>query len=518
MQVSTMPIEATARLTTILAADVAEYGRLTRIDHGGTLTRIAQLRREVVEPVVDGHHGRFVTWTGDGFLAEFDESVDAVRCAVVIQQTMTQRNAETQLQKRMQFRIAVHFGDILDEPEMRDGDDVNQALCLEGFAEPGGVYISSGVYDGVKDRLVEIYCPLGDRNDNVAPVRVYRVTPGIGKEKSNFRRTALAVAGAITLVGLAGGAYWWQTSNPPAAVVEKPAPAVAVIAKAEALPPAMTVAPAIEPAKPAAVEHTAAKPAPSVPAPEASAPKLAAPALAPAPVPAPASAAPGMKEPAMVKIPGGNFMMGSNEDASEKPIHHVAVNGFAMSKYPVTIGEWRQCVAAHACADIVVGDSEAPVSNVSWSDTQQYVGWLAKETHKQYRLPTEAEWEYAARGGTQTAYWWGNEPMKGMADCKGCVEPYDPHHPVKVGSFKANPYGLHDMTGTVAEWVADCWHRDYQGAPSDQAAWSGGDCSTHVLRGGSWQNDITYARSSSRDNYDTRVRYLTHGFRLALTE
>src|SRR5690349_784175 len=240
MQVSTVPLEATARLTTILAADIAEYGRLARIDHAATLTRIAQLRRELVEPVVDGHHGRFVTWTGDGFLAEFDESVDAVRCAVVIQQTMTQRNAETQLLKRMQFRMAVHFGDILDEPEMRDGDGVNQALCLEGFAEPGGVYISSGVYDSVKDRLVEIYRPLGERKDNVAPVRVYRVMPG-GSEKSNFRRNALALAGAITLVGLAGAAYWWQTSNPPAAIAAKPAPAAAVVAKAAPLPSTMTM-------------------------------------------------------------------------------------------------------------------------------------------------------------------------------------------------------------------------------------------------------------------------------------
>jgi formylglycine-generating enzyme required for sulfatase activity len=155
---------------------------------------------------------------------------------------------------------------------------------------------------------------------------------------------------------------------------------------------------------------------------------------------------------------------------------------------------------------------------VSWADAQQFAEWLAKETHKRYRLPSEAEWEYAARGGTQTTYWWGNAPLKNMADCKGCGDAYDPHHPAKVGAFKANPFGLHDMTGTVAEWVADCWHRDYQGAPSDQAVWSGGDCSTHVLRGGSWQNDITYARASSRDNYDTRVRYLTHGFRLALTQ
>jgi formylglycine-generating enzyme required for sulfatase activity len=97
--------------------------------------------------------------------------------------------------------------------------------------------------------------------------------------------------------------------------------------------------------------------------------------------------------------------------------------------------------------------------------------WLSQVSHKAFRLPSEAEWEYAARGGTQTKYWWGDQPQTGMANCKGCGGVYDPSQPSKVGSFKANPLGLYDMGGSVDQWVQDCWHKDYQGAPSDGSAW-----------------------------------------------
>jgi formylglycine-generating enzyme required for sulfatase activity len=136
-------------------------------------------------------------------------------------------------------------------------------------------------------------------------------------------------------------------------------------------------------------------------------------------------------------------------------------------------------------------------------------------TKDAYRLPSEAEWEYAARAGAKTRYWWGNEVVRGMADCKGCGASFDPHHTLKVGAFPPNPFGLNDMAGTVAEWVADCWHKNYHGAPEDGRPWDGGDCSQHVLRGGSWQNDPSELRAASRDAYDSGVRYLTHGFRPA---
>ena len=223
----------------------------------------------------------------------------------------------------------------------------------------------------------------------------------------------------------------------------------------------------------------------------------------------------------MVSLPGGSFEMGSDDDATEKPIHSVTVEPFAIARYPVTIRQWRECVAAKACAEGTAADGadeDAPVTNVSWDDAQAFVAWLSEVTKQPYRLPSEAEWEYAARAGTHTRYWWGDEVKRGMADCRGCGDAQQPHHLLKVASFPANPFGLTDMSGTVAEWVADCWHKNYQGAPATNSPWVDRNCRQHVLRGGSWQNDASEARSASRDPYDTWVRYLTHGFRPARSD
>lgn len=217
----------------------------------------------------------------------------------------------------------------------------------------------------------------------------------------------------------------------------------------------------------------------------------------------------------MVSLPAGTLAMGSNEDPSEKPIHHVTVKPFAIGKFPVTVGEWNACVAAKGCTYVPTGKDDAPVANLSWNDTQQFIAWLSRTTQKKYRLPSEAEWEYAARGGTDTKYWWGERIESGMVNCKGCNEPYDPAAPVRVGSFKPNHFGLYDLGGDVDQWVADCWHKNYQGAPTDGSPWIEGDCSSHVIRGGSWRNDPSYVRPASRDHYDTAVRYPTHGFRVA---
>jgi formylglycine-generating enzyme required for sulfatase activity len=219
--------------------------------------------------------------------------------------------------------------------------------------------------------------------------------------------------------------------------------------------------------------------------------------------------------PEMIKLAGGTFIMGSNNDRTERPVRSVAVAPFALGRYPVTVGEWKFCVAAKACSYEPTGADDQPVRNISWNDAQQYVGWLSKVTKQNYRLPTEAEWEYAARANTTTAYWWGTQMVDGMANCKGCGGAYDASQPLKVGSFKANPFGLHDMTGGIAQWVADCWHPDYQGAPANGAAREMANCREHVLRGGSWKNDPSYLTASSRDHYDTGVRYHTHGLRVA---
>lgn len=220
----------------------------------------------------------------------------------------------------------------------------------------------------------------------------------------------------------------------------------------------------------------------------------------------------------MTPLPGGSFTMGSNDDISEKPVRQVAVKPFSIGKHPVTVREWNQCAEAKACGFTAAGKDDAPITDVNWNDAKQFVTWLAQTTGKKYRLPSEAEWEYAARGGTQTKYWWGDQFQSDMVNCKNCSGVAAAEQPMKVGSLKANPFGLHDMGGGVDQWVEDCWHKNYQGAPSDGSPWiADGDCSARVIRSGSWRNDARSARPASRDRYDAVVRYPTHGFRVALS-
>ena len=219
----------------------------------------------------------------------------------------------------------------------------------------------------------------------------------------------------------------------------------------------------------------------------------------------------------MNTIRAGILTMGSNDDVTEKPTHQVTIKPFAISKYPISVRDWNECAAAKECAFAATGRDDAPVTNVSWTDAKQFVAWLAGATRKAYRLPSEAEWEYAARGGTQTKYWWGDQFQSGMANCKNCNDIAVAEQPIKVGSFKPNPFGLYDMGGGVDQWVEDCWHKNYQGAPADGSAWVEPECASHVIRSGSWKNDARYARPSNRDSYDTNVRYPTHGFRVALS-
>jgi formylglycine-generating enzyme required for sulfatase activity/class 3 adenylate cyclase len=483
------------RLAAIIAADIAGYSRLMGADEEGTHARVTRHRRELIDPTIAEHHGRVVKNTGDGFIAMFDSPVEAVRCAIVIQQSVMGRNAALPEQQRILYRIGVNLGDVIVEPEDIYGDGVNIAARLEGIAEPGAVYISGGVYEQIKNKLVCGYKPLGDKRvKNITdPVSVYRVLPDPAAVKAARQVRWLASALAIVLVlalGVGAGAFWVFSRGESEKRAAQPVQSLAAVAPS---------APAVTGGQPAAAS-TAAAPATSVP-PSAVMPR-------------------GAGEPEMVLLPGGSFAMGSNEDPTEKPIHRVTVKRFAIGKYPVTVREWKACVAAKACAPDVTGaaDDDRPVANVSWADAEQYARWLAQTTRKAYRLPSEAEWEYAARGNTDGRFWWGTVLISGKANCKGCGDPYDAAQPLKVGQFSPNPFGLYDMGGGVAQWVADCYHRDFAGAPSDGAPWIGGDCFTHVLKGGSWRNDPSYVRPASRDQYDTAVRYPTHGFRLALSE
>jgi len=231
--------------------------------------------------------------------------------------------------------------------------------------------------------------------------------------------------------------------------------------------------------------------------------------------------------PEMVIVPAGEFIMGSpaNEkgrDDKEGPQHKVVfAKPFAVSKFEVTFDEWDACVEYGDCAgieDSPYGRGRSPVINVTWAETKRYVAWLSRATGKTYRLLSEAEWEYAARAGTTTAYSWGDEIGKGNANCESCGSQWDNKQTVPVGSFASNAFGVHDMHGNVWEWVEDCGHNNYDGAPEDGTAWTAGeDCARRINRGGSWNNPPEQLRAASRIRNTVDFRNDNTGFRVART-
>ena len=505
------------RLAAIVAADISGYSRLMEIDEEGTHVRVKRIQRDLVEPSITEHYGRLVKTTGDGFIAIFDSPVEAVRCGIVIQQNMLGRNASLPKDHWIEFRIGINLGDVIIEEDDIYGDGVNLASRLEGMADPGQVYISGGIYEQIKNKLVCGYEALGDRKvKNITdPVRVYRVLPDPAAVKTRKRRdTALILLISLTWLGIASGALWYwlphsKMRNQTTSQVSPDTPNVsqAPVAQQSSQLSQPSISPPTADQRASPQAQPVPKPVPSA----APAEKQA--ALQSPPTPQTS----GIREPEMNALRGGTFMMGGNDDLSEKPIHQVTVKPFAISRYPISVREWNECAAAKGCAFTATGKDDAPVTNVSWRDAKQFVAWLAGATHKAYRLPTEAEWEYAARGGTQTKYWWGEELQPGMANCKNCADVAVADQPVKVGTFRPNPFGLYDMGGGVDQWVEDCWHKNYQGAPSDGSSWSESDCGSHVIRSGSWKNDARYVRPANRDSYDTNVRYPTHGLRVALS-
>lgn len=224
----------------------------------------------------------------------------------------------------------------------------------------------------------------------------------------------------------------------------------------------------------------------------------------------------------LIILGGGPFIQGSRGGpANETPRHEVDVKPFGIAKFPVTFSEWQKCYDDEACKmmpdDRGWGRKDRPIINVSWDDTQDYVKWLSEKTGKEYRLPTESEWEYATRAGTTSRYWWGKDIELGKnANCKNCGEDDTEPMTVSVSEYDPNDFGLHDTLGNVAEWVEDCWHSSYKGAPTNGSAWlKGGNCDQRVLKGGYYGSDSDAIRSASRARYDKDVRYSGNGFRVA---
>ena len=244
--------------------------------------------------------------------------------------------------------------------------------------------------------------------------------------------------------------------------------------------------------------------------------------------------------PELVVVPAGSFLMGSaaSEEqrfGNEGPRRRVTIpSPLAVGVYEVTFAQWDACVQGGSCLgyspdDEGWGRGRLPVTNVSWEDAQAYVAWLSDETGEEYRLPSEAEWQYMARAGTRTARYWGESDAEQCRYANGadqalrekdadppianCLDSYPEIAP--VGSFQPNGFGLHDVMGNVQEWTQDCWTWGYIGAPTDGSPWEAGTCSQRNLSGGSWALGPWHLRSASRFGARPGSRHYGFGFRVA---
>ncbi|UTW11912.1 SUMF1/EgtB/PvdO family nonheme iron enzyme [Marinobacterium rhizophilum] len=227
--------------------------------------------------------------------------------------------------------------------------------------------------------------------------------------------------------------------------------------------------------------------------------------------------------PQMVHLPRGSFLMGSDSrqsDDNEKPVQQISIDhAVALARHEVTFEDYdrfAQATGRPLPDDNGWGRGRQPVINVSWADASAYAQWLATETEQPYRLPSEAEWEYAARAGTRSLYWWGDELGTGFAVCDECGSEWDGKQPAPVGSLQANPWGLFDLNGNVDEWVQDCYADSHEGAPANGAARVQGGCKYRVMRGGSWFDIGRLVRSSSRYRNPPSSLRSSWGFRVAV--
>ena len=201
----------------------------------------------------------------------------------------------------------------------------------------------------------------------------------------------------------------------------------------------------------------------------------------------------------------------------ERPQHRVNLSGFAISKTEVTFEQYNRFVQDTGRArpvDEGWGRGTRPVINVSWQDAIDYTRWLSEQTGARYRLPTEAEWEFAARSHSNKRFWWGKEVGENHANCFDCGGQWSGSQTARVGSYAASPFAVHDMAGNVMEWVQDCYQSGYADAPLDGSAVVTGECSARVVRGGSYSSPADSLRSASRDKHAPDLRLDNLGFRL----
>jgi serine/threonine-protein kinase PpkA len=234
----------------------------------------------------------------------------------------------------------------------------------------------------------------------------------------------------------------------------------------------------------------------------------------------------GKNAPALIRIPAGSFIMGDDSNMHTAPTHKVTLSkAFAISKYEITFEEYdffAQSTGKPLPGDNGWGREDRPIIHVSWEDANAYARWLSKTTGKKFRLPTEAEWEYVARAGSTTLFWWGDNELdaKGKANCRrGCSSSFSGLFGSKtapVGSYPPNPFGVYDTAGNVSEWVQDCYEENYTEANSNGSAYEHKQCQGRVVRGGSTKDNVQRLSSSARDNIPSGYLNETLGFRLVM--
>jgi len=238
--------------------------------------------------------------------------------------------------------------------------------------------------------------------------------------------------------------------------------------------------------------------------------------------------------PELVVVPAGTNTLGDTTGEGieiERPTYKVTIEKpFAIGKYEVTFAEYDYYCEQTGCkrsVDEGWGRGKRPVIGVTWYDAVAYIKWLSLQTGENYFLPSEAQWEYSARAGTQTNYWWGNKPGDKLAQCGDCAAihrckdckdvPLLDDGTVLIGSFKANPFGLYDVHGNVMEWTADCANKSNSNQPSNGSPRLDGDCTKHIIKDGSWWNNSRFIRSSVRGSAIEGSNYKSKhlGFRVA---
>jgi formylglycine-generating enzyme required for sulfatase activity/class 3 adenylate cyclase len=530
--------ESERRLAAILVADVVGYSRLMQADEEGTLSRLEEIGANIIEPRVAAHRGHIFRTVGDGLLIEFPSVVEAVLCAAEIQEELRLRGNAEPPEQRIQLRIGINIGDVIRKGNDVFGTGVNIAARLESLAEPGSIYISGEAYDQVRDRPFA-FNDLGMKAvKNIARlVRVYRVRPGEVARKS------------------ARATQWFPQSWRLGAAAVGSFIGLAIVVTALVLLPAMlkkTTSSVTQPIP--ATETPLGSDEMSAWAKIKSSDKID--ELASYLDRFPNSryseyirhrlnalrSHPEITKfrdctdcPEMVVIPAGSFTMGLPQSEIDRygfrlgtgaPLHLVRIaRPFALGEFLVTRKQYAAFAAetghqGSGCAALPLdgtsgwkfdpalswrdpGFAQAddhPVVCVSWDDAIAYASWLSKKTGRNYRLASEAEWEYAARAGDTAGRYFGDAPICEFANVRdqskkqlhstgqffACDSGFSSTSP--VGSFPPNGFGLYDMLGNVWEWVEDCWGRSYVGAPVDGAARENALCEARVRRGGSWNS------------------------------